>query len=101
MTDLEKYLHGEAVAIGIFLASELSYLEGKLNSTSLKRIKNLLTRAKLPTTYDKVTLKSADMMRVMKLDKKNNNQVIKFVLPSEIGSAFVTTCQLKNLRKIL
>jgi len=101
LTNLEKYLHGEAVAIGICLASELSYLEGKLDSTSVQRIKNLLTRAQLPTTYDKVTLKSADMMRVMKLDKKNNNQVIKFVLPSEIGSAFVTTCQLKNLRKIL
>lgn len=101
LTNLEKYLHGEAVAIGICLASELSYLEGKLDSTSVQRIKNLLTRAQLPTTYDKVVLKSGDMMRVMKLDKKNNNQVIKFVLPSEIGSAFVTTCQLKNLRKIL
>jgi len=101
LTDLDQYHHGEAVAIGICLASELSNLEGKLDCISLKRIKHLLERAKLPTTYDKSILKSEDMMRVMKLDKKNNNQVIKFVLPTEIGSAFVSTSQLKNLRKIL
>lgn len=101
LTNLKKYLHGEAVSIGICMASELSYLEGKLDHQSLTRIKNLLTKAKLPVSFDKSVIEKAEMMKVMQLDKKNKDQIIRFVLPTEIGSAYVSSCQLKNMQKIL
>lgn len=101
LTNLKQYLHGEAVSIGICMASELSYLEGKLDYDSLTRIRNILTRAKLPTTYDKSFIQRTEMIKVMKLDKKSKDQIIRFVLPTEIGSAYVSSCQLKNLQKVL
>jgi len=101
LTDLKQYLHGEAVAIGICLACELSLLEGKLDNQSLTRIKHLLERAKLPINYDKSVISSEEMMKVMQLDKKNKDQIIRFVLPTDIGSVYVSSCQLKNLQKIL
>jgi len=44
-----NWLHGEAVAVGMLMAADLSMREGWLNATDVKRVEDLIDRANLPT----------------------------------------------------
>ena len=82
-TKYTRYLHGEAVAIGMVMANELAYELGLLSKLELQRAKNLLQQYDLPITY---AIKSVEKFYdAFYLDKKSFNQKIKFILPKEIG----------------
>jgi 3-dehydroquinate synthase len=82
-TSYKRYLHGEAVAIGIVMANELAVKLSLLDRDSADRIRALLQRYDLPTTYEIEDVKA--FYNAFFLDKKSQNDKIKFILPKGIG----------------
>ncbi len=81
-----KYLHGEAVAIGIGYAVDLSRAMGWLSSKEVERIMSLLKSAKLPVVPPE-QMKVEQFIDLMAVDKKNVDGKIKLILLKEIGKA--------------
>ncbi|MFV9551033.1 3-dehydroquinate synthase [Algibacter sp. PT7-4] len=86
-------LHGEAIVIGMILASYISTeLVGFPKATTLS-IKNLLL-----SYYDKVLIEPSDypsIIELLKYDKKNNHGNINFVLLEAIGKCKID-CLVSN-----
>jgi len=53
-TDYRRYLHGEAVALGMVMAADFSRELGLIDATAKQRIDGLLKRAGLPTEAPKI-----------------------------------------------
>jgi len=86
-TKYKRYLHGEAVSIGMVMANELALKLGFLNNEEEIRIKYLLQGYDLPIDYK---IKSAgDFYDHFYLDKKSNNNQITFILPDNIGGYMI------------
>ena len=84
-TGYERFLHGEAVAIGMVQAAALSAGRGLCSAEDLGRIEGLVRRAGLPWRLpDDVALE--DLVAGMALDKKSHAGKIRFVLCEGIGS---------------
>ena len=82
-TGYKKYLHGESVAIGIVMANKLAVRLGMLTEEEAKRIKRVLERYELPTSY---TIEDVERFyEAFFLDKKSGDSKIKFILPRGIG----------------
>lgn len=83
-----KFLHGEAVAIGMVaeccLAERLGWVESKVTT----RLENLLKAFGLPTTPPTGQVEA--MIAAMTLDKKNRDGRIRFVLPRKLGHVELT-----------
>lgn len=83
-TGYERFLHGEAVAIGMIQAAALSAGQGLCSGAELERIEALVRRAGLPWQIpDDIALE--DLVASMALDKKSHAGKIKFVLCEGIG----------------
>lgn len=80
VTDYKKYLHGEAVSIGIMMALNLSRLKSLVSHSYVKQCAILLKSLNLPLTV-KQNLDIEQMIQAMKLDKKNINSAFRLVLP--------------------
>lgn len=80
-----KWLHGQAVSVGIIIASYLSNILGYISHSDLERIKNLFSYSKLPINTPK-NMSEIDYFKFMSRDKKNLNNRIRLVLPISIGS---------------
>lgn len=82
------WLHGEAVAAGMVLATRLSARLGLVDNGAAARVIALLRRAGLPVTPPEL---SADRyLALMAHDKKVDAGKIRFVLLKQIGQAFVS-----------
>ncbi len=81
-----EYLHGEAVAIGICLAADLSRRLGYLNNEEVGRIIALFKRVNLPILSPK-NLTTAQYIELMSVDKKNIDGAIRVIALEEIGKA--------------
>ncbi len=83
-TKYSKYLHGEAVAIGMVMANKLAQKLGLFTQEERIRVEQLLSKYKLPITYE---IRSVDKFyEAFFLDKKSFNHKIKFILPNGIGN---------------
>ncbi len=82
--NFEKFLHGEAVSIGIIMANRLSVALGKLTHKEESRIRTLLERYSLPTLYHIDDIEK--FYEAFFLDKKSGDNSITFILASNIGS---------------
>ena len=80
------YLHGEAVAIGICQAADLSFRTGRINGQDVKRIVALFSKAKLPVVPPK-NLGANNFLELMAVDKKNIDGEIRLILLDSIGQA--------------
>jgi 3-dehydroquinate synthase len=79
-------LHGEAVAIGMVLAADLSARLGRAAAADSKRLAALLTRFGLPIVTPPEVGTDALLTR-MRLDKKNVSGRLRLVLWKGIGEA--------------
>jgi 3-dehydroquinate synthase len=79
-------LHGEAVAIGMVLATALSARLGLASSDDGERLARLLSRFALPTTLPS-GLDTDSLIGRMRLDKKNVSGRLRLVLWRGIGKA--------------
>lgn len=84
-----KYLHGEAVSIGICMAADLSRRLGWLKKEDIDRIIFLFKRANLPTTPP-IDMSSERFLKLMAVDKKNIAGQLRLVLLKKIGEATLT-----------
>ncbi len=82
-TNYKKYLHGESVAIGMVMANTLAVELGLLSEDEASRIKIVLERYDLPTSYKINDVES--FYEAFFLDKKSTDTKIKFILPKGIG----------------
>lgn len=87
LTQYKRYLHGEAVAIGICMANDVSVKLGLLSSSEADRIKAVLERYTLPTSYTIVDVE--DFYQHFFLDKKTDNAKIKFILANSLGGHLI------------
>ena len=82
-TAYKRYLHGEAVSIGMMMANALALKLGDLNQEESNRIEALLIRYKLPIHYN---IQSVDeFYEHFFLDKKSTDSKIMFILPKHLG----------------
>jgi len=80
-----RYLHGEAVSIGMAAATRLSEEVKNLPHEEAARIITLLEKAGLPTRLDLRAPARRRIMEAMALDKKAAGGQPRFVLGSRIG----------------
>jgi len=80
-----QYLHGEAIAIGQVAAAELSASLLGCPPGQVQRVRNIFSRAGLPTAVKLNSNGFERLMRAMQLDKKVSAGELKFVLAKKIG----------------
>ena len=86
-TNYERFLHGEAVAIGMMGASMVSREVGLLFQEVVDRQKALLARFGLPTTFSGVDIER--LLQATELDKKVRGKKVRWVLLRGIGQPVV------------
>ena len=98
-TGYRRLLHGEAVAIGMVVATALSVKRGLCEKEDLERLRFLLRKIGLPVTS------SASVRNILQsicYDKKVKNNVIYFVLTKGIGHVMVAPISDRGeLRRVL
>jgi len=87
-TKYKKYLHGEAVAIGMVMANETAVKMNLMTDKEALRIKNLLEKYNLPTSYE--VKNSKTFYETFFLDKKSSDSSITFIIPIGIGDVSIT-----------
>lgn len=82
--------HGEAVAMGLVAAANLSVRLGHCDSALQTRIEHVLSKVGLPTRIP-ATIPPETLFQVMQHDKKQLDGQLQFVLLRGIGEAFMTS----------
>lgn len=80
------WLHGEAVAVGMVMAAELSARLGQLPATAVERTRSLIQRAGLPI-HAPASLDADQFLALMAVDKKVQAGRLRLVLLRAIGQA--------------
>ncbi len=93
-TNYKTYLHGEAVGIGMVMANQLAVKIGNLSENESFRIKRLLDKYDIPTSYKIKDVE--DFYQHFFLDKKSLDDKIKFILAKGIGNCEITDKIEKN-----
>lgn len=89
LTGYSRYLHGEAVAIGMTQAADLSARLGLLSWEDAARVRRLLEGFHLPVTPPDLSAEA--MLDAMGMDKKVVDGTLRLVLARRLGDAFVTS----------
>ena len=82
-----RYHHGEAVALGMRVAAEISRQKGMLSAADCQKLNGLLSDIGLPVKIKGVSL--ANILRIMQHDKKFLKGKNRFVLAQAIGKVKV------------
>lgn len=88
--NFRKLKHGEALAIGLVMASRLSYSIGLIKAENVKRVHNLIARYGLPTSLPR-NLQPEDIIKGMSHDKKIKSGKRRFIVIDKIGRADIRT----------
>ena len=91
-----RWLHGEAVAIGLVLAAGLSMARGDLDAEQFERTRSLIGAAGLPTALP-ADLDPDALWTLMALDKKVQAGKRRFVILDRIGQARIIEVTSKTL----
>lgn len=89
-TGYNSWMHGEAVSVGISMASYFSYVLGFLSKEKLFRIIRLLRAVGLPI-YGPSDMQAHHYLSIMLRDKKTLHGKMRFVLPVKIGKVKLYT----------
>jgi 3-dehydroquinate synthase len=91
VTGYRRFKHGEAVAIGMLAAGEISMGVGLLQKEQLELLQEAVRRlGKLPATSD---LDQKAIVKAILLDKKVAGGVVKWVLLEKIGKARIVSSE--------
>jgi 3-dehydroquinate synthase len=89
LLNYEKILHGEAVALGMLVAAQLSIQQKTLDPSVLVRLRALLQAAGLPTKLPQ-NMSKVEILSKMKHDKKHVQQQLQWVLLSSLGESRIS-----------
>ncbi|MFO8045489.1 MAG: 3-dehydroquinate synthase [Halomonas sp.] len=81
-----KWLHGEAVGVGMLMAAELSARLGWLDESAVSRVRDILAAAALPLSAP-TDMSVEDFLVRMRLDKKNIDSRLRLILLRALGDA--------------
>lgn len=87
-TGYSRYLHGEAVALGMVAAARLAVKQNMCDSAVLKQLVTSLERVGLPTQASDLP-PSVALVNAMRGDKKVRGGKIRLVLPAAIGKVVI------------
>jgi len=87
-TKYTKYLHGEAVSIGMVMANETAVKMNLMSEEEALKIKQLLEKYSLPTSYKIEDIET--FYETFFLDKKSSDSSITFIIPVGIGDVKIT-----------
>jgi 3-dehydroquinate synthase len=87
-TAYEKYLHGEAVGIGMLIAADLSLRLGLIDAALKERVRDILARTGLPIQAPRIG--AAKAFELMQMDKKVVAGAVRVVLLEKLGRAIIT-----------
>ncbi|KAL2895719.1 3-dehydroquinate synthase chloroplastic [Bienertia sinuspersici] len=74
-----QFLHGEAVAMGMVMAVDMSHRLGWIDESLVQRVHNILKKARLPTVAPESM--TVEMFKsIMSVDKKVADGVLKLIL---------------------
>ncbi len=84
-TGYTRYLHGEAVAIGMYAEARLAHHMGLISDEQVEMIKAVIDRYGLPSALP-ADIAFEEILSSMQLDKKAVSGDLKFILPMRIGA---------------
>jgi len=94
---LDQWLHGEAVSIGMSIAARTSCSLGFISDTDCERVDSLLLRANLPVAFK--DLDPDKLLEFMQLDKKAGTEGLKLILLKKIGEGIITAAPNDSILK--
>lgn len=90
----QRYIHGEAVALGMILAVAYGSLAGVTPGDFADPLARLCRRFGLPVTCD---IRPTELIKHMTIDKKADGTTLRLILLSQPGRAFIQTVTLEEL----
>ncbi|MDA8089414.1 MAG: 3-dehydroquinate synthase [Nitrospiraceae bacterium] len=100
LTNYKKYLHGEAVAIGMCAEAKIAVKRGLLAAADHERIKALAAAYDLPAGLPDGLISDQDLIQAMLMDKKVQSARIRAVLPVGIGEVRMETLSDSDFYKL-
>ncbi len=95
---LSKISHGEAVSVGMVMASKLSVSLGFCKENLVAELEEILKMTGLPVSID---LPFDQMIEAMKKDKKKSGDTMSLILIRSMGDAFVHEVKIEKLKSLL
>ncbi len=89
-TEYGKYLHGEAVSLGMVAAARLATDTGRCDAAVADKLTVLLSKVGLPTTAKDLPATSK-LMDIMLSDKKVADGKVRLVLPDKLGAVSIVS----------
>jgi 3-dehydroquinate synthase len=83
-TGYRRFLHGEAIAIGMCSAADLAVKMGIFGSDDSRLIKRIVRSYELPSDIPE-DIAREDILNAMEVDKKTIAGVLRLILPESIG----------------
>lgn len=99
VTRYRRYLHGEAVAMGMAFAARLARRLRLCDDETVGRQVRLIKQMGLPTSLP--DLRPGDILKSMEVDKKVRSGQIHFVLPEAIGKVTIRSVDMPLIRQLL
>ena len=81
-----RFLHGEAISLGLIAANHISCKKAGLSPDQAERIRQALEKFNLQTSLPE-SLRTEKLLKLIKKDKKFNKGSIRFVVVPELGRA--------------
>ncbi|GAA0180769.1 3-dehydroquinate synthase [Clostridium sediminicola] len=95
----DKYSHGEAVAIGMYLMTRIGEEQGLTAKGTSQEIKTILKGYNLP--YE-VNIENMDeIIEAIGVDKKNSGQYLNLIMIKEIGNVFIEKVNKNDVKNII
>lgn len=98
LTNYETFVHGEAVAMGMAIASRIAVKMGLWSEEEGDRQDKLIVKAGLPTTIPDY-LDIEDIIAHLQMDKKVKDGKVRFILPETIGKVTILDSVTDDLLK--
>jgi 3-dehydroquinate synthetase len=99
VTGYARWLHGEAVAMGMAFAARLGRRIGVSPAEVIARQDALLARMGLPTRIDGLPLEA--LLDAMTHDKKTRDGATRWVIPTALGKSVLMTVSREDVRAAL
>lgn len=84
-----ELFHGECVALGCIAAAYISMKKGLIETGTCYEIRDMFVPFNLPISVENVD--PEEIVKLVKSDKKMDNNQVKFILLHDIGDAFIDT----------
>jgi len=91
-----RYLHGEAVAIGMAAAAALSQAHAGLSADEASRLVRLIEKAGLPTGLPPAA-RTPQFAEALRMDKKRADDTVDFVMLERLGRAAIRRLSFEQL----